>query len=300
VSIELPVPLEILEARMEDGAIIRIRRHGNPRGPRLALSHGNGLAIDGYVPFWGPLRDRYDLMLFDFRNHGQNPLHDFEHHRWPYFVSDYERIFELIGGKFGTKRMAGVFHSLAAKTALMHTQKMGRRWDPLVLFEPPLYPRDGHPLLDTHFGGESDLATRAGRRPARYRDPMELAQKFAERFPRWVPGAAEMMARATLRRDAAAGDWVLACPREYEAYVFGSDRDPSLWHAMSHMDVAVKLICGDPKLGDTPSLIGQALAVELPIEYEAIPETGHFLQIERPFECIRSMESFLAMHGIAA
>ena len=58
---------------MDDGAIIRIRQHGNPDGPRLALSHGNGLAIDGYLPFWGPLRERYELILFDFRNHGQNP-----------------------------------------------------------------------------------------------------------------------------------------------------------------------------------------------------------------------------------
>ena len=28
--------------------------------------------------------------------------------------------------------------------------------------------------------------------------------------------------------------------------------------------------------------------------YEAIPDTTHFLQIERPDECIRAMETFLA------
>ena len=29
-----------------------LRRLGDPAKPRLALSHGNGLAIDGYWPFW--------------------------------------------------------------------------------------------------------------------------------------------------------------------------------------------------------------------------------------------------------
>ncbi|MBV8053733.1 MAG: hypothetical protein JO071_00665, partial [Deltaproteobacteria bacterium] len=55
MSIEFPAPLRIIELAMDDGAIIRIRQHGNPAGPRLALSHGNGLAIDGYLPFWGRL-----------------------------------------------------------------------------------------------------------------------------------------------------------------------------------------------------------------------------------------------------
>ena len=50
---------------MEDGALIFVRQHGNPRAP-VVLSHGNGLAIDGYLPFWGPLCERYDLILFDF------------------------------------------------------------------------------------------------------------------------------------------------------------------------------------------------------------------------------------------
>jgi pimeloyl-ACP methyl ester carboxylesterase len=42
------------------------------------------------------------------------------------------------------------------------------------------------------------------------------------------------------------------------------------------------------------------MAAELPLAYEAIPGTTHFLQIERPAECVRAMESFLAAHGLAA
>lgn len=287
---------------MDDGAMIRIRRHGNPAGPRLALSHGNGLAIDGYFPFWNLLRARYDLILFDFRNHGQNPVHGLSHHNWHQFIGDLEHIFHLVREKFGAKRTAGVFHSLSAVTATMHTQQLGKRWDPLVLFDPPFYPRDGHPLREVQTSNENDIAARAERRTPSYKDPNDLARQFRKYFPQWQPEAYELMARATLRHDPASGEWVLACPREYEAHVFRSNRDTGVWTGLKTMPVAVKLICADPEGGEklTPALIGKAVAAESGVAYEAIAKTTHFLQIEQPRECIRSMESFLIEHGVIA
>ena len=47
---------------MDDGVPIMLRRHGNPSGPRLVLSHGTGLAIDVYYPFWSLLADRFDFL----------------------------------------------------------------------------------------------------------------------------------------------------------------------------------------------------------------------------------------------
>jgi pimeloyl-ACP methyl ester carboxylesterase len=301
LSIEVPAPLRTIDAEMEDGAIIRIRQHGNPDGPRLALSHGNGLAIDGYLPFWGPLRERYELILFDFRNHGQNPIHRLDHHNWPTFVRDLEHIFRLVQAEFGAKRTTGVFHSLSAVSATMHSQRMGARWDPLVLFDPPFYPRDGHPLREQQRTGEDAIAARAERRTPSYRDPMELAAQFAKYFPQWQPEAYELMARATLRRDGTNGTYVLACPREFEAHVFRSNRDTNAWMGLARMPVPIKLICADPQLDNaTPALIGRALAEEAHVAYEAIPDTTHFLQIERPAKCIRAMEDFLAQNGIVA
>jgi pimeloyl-ACP methyl ester carboxylesterase len=131
---------------------------------------------------------------------------------------------------------------------------------------------------------------------------MDLARQFQRRFTKWAPEAYELMARATLRHDPATGQWVLACPREYEAHVFRSNRDTTAWTGLAHMPVGVKLICGDPEgEGMTPpALIGKAIAAEAPVEYKAIPGTTHFLQIEKPHECIRAMEPFLARHGIRA
>jgi pimeloyl-ACP methyl ester carboxylesterase len=297
LNIEFPAPLRVIELAMADGAVIRIRQYGKLGGPRLALSHGNGLAIDGYLPFWGRLRERYELILFDFRNHGRNPLHIFAHHNWPQFIHDLERIFECVQQNLGFKQTAGVFHSLSAVTAVMQTQRIGKRWDPLVLFDPPFYPPDGHPIRELQRGNEDDIAARAARRSPSYNDPLELARQFQRRFPRWQREAYELMARATLRYDSGARRWELACPREYEAHIFRSNRETSTWQRLRDMPVPVKLICADPADGGPPALIGRALAAEAAVEYEPVAGTSHFLQIERPHECIRAMETFLVKHG---
>jgi pimeloyl-ACP methyl ester carboxylesterase len=298
LSTGLPAPHRILDLTMEDGATIRLRQHGNPAGPRLALSHGNGLAIDGYFSFWNLLRARYELILFDFRNHGQNPTHRFDHHNWSQFIHDLERIFNAIQERFGAKRTAGIFHSLSAVASTMHTQRVGKRWDPLVLFDPPFYPRDGHPLRELQTFNENDIAARAERRTPSYADPSDLARQFRKYLPGWQPEAYELMARATLRRDDGAGKWVLACPREYEAHIFRSNREAAAWNGVAHMPVPVKLICADPTREEQPpALIGKALAEEAHVDYDFIPGTTHFLQIEQPAECVRLMEAFLARHG---
>lgn len=300
----IPVPNRVFNVAMDDGAVIRVRRHGNQDGPRLVMSHGNGLAIDGYLPFWSLLCDRYEVVLFDFRNHGRNPLHGVSGHNWRTFIGDFERLSQAIAENLGSKRTAGVFHSLSAVTALLHSVEMGRRFDALVLFDPPIYPSDGHPLQPVQRADKSRMAARARRRTERYKHPRDFARQLASLppFRRWVPEAYELMAEATLRHDPASGDWILACPRELEARVFESNSDPTLWSRIATCPVPLKLICADPGLEEVsaPTLVARALAAELGLEYEAIPDTTHFLQIERPPECVRALEAFLAKHGIVA
>ena len=69
---ELPAPGMTFDVVLNDGAKIRMRRHGNPDGVRLLLTHGNGFAADAYYPYWQHLLQKFDLLVFDFRNHGQN------------------------------------------------------------------------------------------------------------------------------------------------------------------------------------------------------------------------------------
>lgn len=59
------------------------------------------------------------------------------------------------------------------------------------------------------------------------------------------------------------------------------------------------MIAADPTApGAAPAFANQGLAAELGYVYEAIPGTGHMLQIKKPEECRRAVLSFLAEHGL--
>jgi pimeloyl-ACP methyl ester carboxylesterase len=300
----VPDPLAAADLAMADGAVIRLRRHGKPEGPRIALSHGNGLAIDAYLPFWSLLLAHYDVILFDQRNHGENPLHGERGHDWDRIARDNVEIYEGIARAFGAKPVIGAFHSLSAVAAAMATLRFGPRWRTLVLFDPPIFPRLGHPLEAMEREHMREMAALARRRPERYPDPAAFAAQLSSRpmFRRWVPGAHDLFARATLRPDPVGNGWVLRCPRELEARIFERNVDPGVWPRLGRCPVPLYLIGADIGIEgqQAPAFLTEGLARDQQLPYAMIPDTTHFLQIERPHEAFGAMEKFLAAEGINA
>jgi pimeloyl-ACP methyl ester carboxylesterase len=300
----VPEPLATADLTMADGAIIRLRRHGNPAGPRIALSHGNGLEIDAYLPFWSLLLPGWDVVLFDQRNHGQNPLHGASGHDWDRITRDNVEIFDGIARAFGAKPVIGAFHSLSAVAAAMAALRFGPRWSPLVLFDPPIFPRPGHKLEAMEREHMREMAALARRRPERYSDTAAFAAQLAARagFRRWVPGAHDLFARATLRADPAGTGFVLRCPRELEARIFERNVDPTVWPRLGTCPVPLFLIGADTGVEgqQAPAFLTEGLAADQGIPYAMIPDTTHFLQIERPRDVLHAMEAFLARQGIRA
>jgi pimeloyl-ACP methyl ester carboxylesterase len=297
LAFDIPQPHHVIELRMDDGALIRVRRHGNLDGPRLVLSHGNGLAIDGYIPFWKLFCERYDVVVFDLRNHGQNPFHGAAAHDWPAFIRDAQAIWRGIAANWGSKPAAGVFHSLSGIVAIGQALELGRRWDLLILFEPPLTPPPGHALRESFLERQRELARRTLRRMERFSDPSEFARRLEQNpaFRRWVPQAYTAMAHATLRLDPTAGNYVLCCPRELEARIYANSEELTFWTRMKQLEGPVKLVCGDPSNEqlNIVSRVGRALADEYGFAFEAIPGASHFLQLEEPARCVQAVEGFL-------
>ena len=294
---DIPAPAAAVTLTMSDGAEILLRRNGNPDGPRVALSHGNGLSADVFFPFWRLLLARYDLVLFDMRNHGRNPCHGAAGHNYARFAADMEEIFHGMARAFGDKPVIGAFHSLSAIASLLHLRAHQPRWARLVLFDPPIFPRDGHPLQSDQLVHMTAMAKRAAKRQQRFASPDRLARQFASGAPfrRWVEGAPALVARATLRPDEAAGDWVLCCPRELESIAFDTNRDPTVWPSLAAIETPIKLVGGDPALRGqlTPALTCAAIAAEMALDHEAVPGTTHFLQIEAPEACVQAFERFV-------
>lgn len=297
-TLTVPQPASSFDLSMHDGAIIRVRRHGNPAGLRLALCHGNGFAIDAYVPFWGQLLDRFDLVLYDQRNHGQNPRHTVEAHDLPNFVIDMETVFHGIQDKYGAKPAVGVFHSISAVTSVWHALKYGKRWDALALFDPAFIPAPGLPAHEVAHKFETMLAHWSKGRKDDFGDPAELAAHFgkSKSLRRWVPGAHELMARSILRQDPQSQRWHLCCPPAGESRVYTTNYQTHVSHRFNDLPMPVKVIGADPDQPDAqaPSQVARAMHAQFGHPYEAIADTSHMLMIEKPAECVSALLDFIA------
>jgi pimeloyl-ACP methyl ester carboxylesterase len=168
VHYELPVPSLTFDVALEDGAKILVRRHGRPDGVRLFLSHGNGFAADAYFPYWQYLLAKFDLVVFDFRNHGQNVPVVPPHHTYEQLTRDLERVIQAVKVRLGQRATAGLFHSMSTRTAMKHAIDIGWRWDALILFDPPNVPPPDHPLYPAMAAFEKRLIDCALHRRRRF------------------------------------------------------------------------------------------------------------------------------------
>jgi pimeloyl-ACP methyl ester carboxylesterase len=299
-SFTVPPPSTRADLTMKDGAVIRLRRYGRPGATRIVLSHGNGLAINAYAPFWLPLADSYDLVVFDMRNHGENPLHTREGHIWENFFSDIEEVFQGIRTHFGAARTVAAMHSLSSMATLEHAYRNRGRWDAVCVFDPPMAPPAGHPLEAQQGPDSNKLSTRAARRQAIFDTPDDLAAQYRRpAFGRWLPEQADLLARHTLRR-MPDGRWTLCCPPAFESFVFGSKKDPTLFHRMREIGVPLRIIAGDP---DSPyaspaAAVAKAAHDEYGVDVAMVPGTTHFLQFEEPQACRDLLIDFLRRHGL--
>ena len=289
---ELPEPLESLEVRVDADTVTTVRRHGNPDGQRLVLSHGNGLAIDLYYPFWSLLTDEFDVIVYDLRNHGWNTTTPLERHNVPTLVNDHDLIMEAIDGRFGAKPKVGVYHSVSALIALL-SPTMGSAYAAMVMYDPPL--RKPNVTDDQFDAVATKTAERARRRTARFPSVESYAAflPIVSAFHNFVPGAHGLMARTTLRKRTDGEGYELRCPPEYEAQIIDYARIFCSIVDFDAMTCPLKVIGADPTLPYSylPTLDLSDVAV---VHYDFVPDATHFLPIEQPEECAAVLREFLS------
>ena len=303
MQFEIPTPSTTFDVQLDDGARIRMRRHGNPDGVRLLVTHGNGFAADAYYPYWQHLLSKFDLLVFDFRNHGQNDPVEPSNHHYVQLSRDLEQVVQEVKTRLGEKKTAGIFHSMSGRTAMKHAIEIGWRWDALVLFDPPNVPPHGHPQYAAMEIFENKLTAWAKGRRWRFAAIEELTEEYKQsRGTRnWVAGEHELMARSVLRKSPDGNGYQLVCAPENEAAIYAQALTLNLWPKASKFGGPVKLIGCDPNMRGVPATgpANQALGIEGGYDYSLVEGTGHLLQIEKPEECIRLTLEFLAKHGLA-
>ena len=303
---EIPEPLAVCEVRPDADTVITLRRHGNPAGPRLVLSHGNGLAADLYFPFWSLLMDEYDLIVHDLRNHGWNKVGTIARHNVPSFVRDHNCILAAIDEHYGKKPKIGVFHSVSALVTLMASSMPAQHlpsaadsaFAALVLFDPPLC-KPG--VSQVKFDEATEKTATMTRRRARVFESREQFIQLLECLPtfrNFVPGARELMALTTLQ-DAGDGEsYQLCCPPDYEAQIIDYTRIFSPLMDFDDLRCPTKAICADPTLPYS-YLPTFDMSDILSVDYDFLPDTSHFLQLEQPEECVATMREFLEQNVLS-
>ena len=289
----VPEPSEVLAVQLTNGATAQVRRHGNPEGPRVILSHGCGLAADTYLPYWSLFKDRVDLLVFDFRSHGWNQAGDLASLNFPTFVDDCDAILRSVGQRFGERPAVGVFHSVSALTALLFEQGRGG-FAGLALFDPPIQPpgknpedlvyiaehmRRSVPLRRERFESREDYIEFVDSRPA---------------YQRLRPGVSALMAETQLRPDGEG--YALRCPREHEARIYEFFYGWSMQIDTRQVKCPIKVVGSDPTNSFTflPSMDFEEL---VRMNYEFLPEATHLLQLEEPEQCADITLQFLTEIG---
>ena len=288
---EVPGPQSTLDVPVDDDTVITLRRHGNPDGPRLVLSHGNGLAIDLYYPFWSLLADEFDLIVYDLRNHGWNSVSTIENHNIPTLVSDHDLIMEAMDRQYGHKPRVGVFHSVSGLISLLSPTK-GSGFEARILFDPPLC-KPGRSYFDFEEATARVVAmTRRRAHKFETRESFSDLLGFLPPFERLVPGVHDLFSTTTLRESPLEEGFELRCPREYEAQMIDYAGIYAVLIDFGTMKCPTKVIGADPTLPYSylPTL---DLSDIMTVDYDFLPEATHFLQLEEPEQCIEAMRGFL-------
>ena len=288
---EVPEPGEVLDVVLDDGTVTILRRYGNPSGPRVVLSHGNGLAIDTYFPFWSRLIDDFDVIVYDTRNHGWNEVGPIENHTMPTFIRDHDLIMSAIDDGLGREPKVGVFHSISGLVSLLSPTK-GSAFAGLVLLDPPLC-KPGRSYEDFDAAAQR-MAAAARSRTDRFRSTGDFAElmAFSPLYRHVVPGVLDLMARTTLRRDESGKAYRLRCPPEYEARIIDYASSYSVLVDFGGLVCPVKVIGADPLVPFSylPTL---DLSDIMSVDYDFLPDATHFLPLEQPETCVAILADFI-------
>jgi pimeloyl-ACP methyl ester carboxylesterase len=284
-----------------DGARIHVRRLGNPRGPRVMLSHGVGFAIDGFAMMWRHLSAEFDLVLCDLRGHGQNPEGDPASVSGPRIVGDLKDVLGKVRASWGDEPVWGCFHSYSGLTALRLESAEPGWFAGLVLMEPPATRSPDHPAFDAFEKGRVALAERTVKRQASFGSVDELAAKYAGRsqFARFASGAAVELACSLLVPDGTR--WRLACTPAFEAAFYASNVDDGLWQRLGRIGCPVMMLAGGDDLKhDVPTATtARDLAHVGGFDFVEVAGTSHMMVLERPHFIAELTRAFIhANHGI--
>ncbi len=237
--------------------------------PLALLIHANGFCAGVWEPVARGLSERYHVVGFDARGHGESskPREPADYVR-EVFVGDLIAVAERITRELGVARVElAVGHSFGGTAALVAAARRPDLFARIALLDPVLV---GPPEIAAKYprqspGKRMGKVARKRRQVWPSRDAVREAWKNRDPFRIWDPRALDAYLSEGLR-DRADGQVELKCPGEIEAMIYDSDE------RVDTVPAAEKL--------ETPALLVWAAQGNFPLPwYRALRDTASHMEL---------------------
>ncbi|MGD9894989.1 MAG: alpha/beta fold hydrolase [Dehalococcoidia bacterium] len=253
--------------------------------PPLVLVHATGFHARLWDPYAERLRDRFRVIAYDQRGHGDSSL-PADGMDWSRLPADLYALIESLGieGCFAAGHSSG--GAAVGVCAALHPGSISRT----VLIDPV--------LRDTRAAGgpaaSNPMADRTRRRRAVWESPhqFEEAMRRREAFARWRPEFISLYAHHGLRRRTDR-HYELKCPPDIEAEVYEHAPRFDPWPALARMAVPSLLLRA---AGDEPGrgVAATGAAARIPLCREQVITASHFIPMEQPEQVLAALTGFFA------
>jgi pimeloyl-ACP methyl ester carboxylesterase len=265
------------------------------RGLQLHFLHANGFCAGTYSPFLKYLIDDYHVLASDVRGHGNSIFPRSRRIRnWEIFADDLKRIIE----QAMSAPIIGMGHSLGAVTTYIAAAKFPHLFSGIILLDPVIFStlilwRIAIMRL-LGLSRRFPLAHGARQRKRTFKDKQSALKRFAAGrgiFKTWSKEFIEAYLQCGLLvKDSKTA--LLRCDPELEAQIFESV-PINIWKYAKHIHCPVLVIRGERTDTFLPEAADRLIKIIPKLEVVSIPNSGHFVPMEKPQECARLVADFI-------
>ena len=265
--------------------------------PVLVFLHANGFCASTYRGLLSGLCEQTDATIIglDLRGHGRSKISDDpdQQDNWDRHAKDIAEALAILAPQGAV--LAG--HSMGATSALLASARVPHLVKGLCLFDPVLAPAGFYlyaklPWVFENWRKNFPLARAAGKRRAQFTSREQAVAAYTGRgaFKSW-PTQTIVDYCDDGFTDMPAGGVTLSCAPAFEAACFAGQRHNPL-AALRDINWPARLLRGG-RHSTTIALLVNKLR-RSGIDVETIPNTSHFLPMERPDVCQAAMADIIA------
>jgi pimeloyl-ACP methyl ester carboxylesterase len=273
---------------------------GGPAGrPLVLIDHATGYCAGMYAPLAEMLTPHLRVIGLDDRGHGRTkaPADPKRLKNWFTFADDLAAVLDTRG-----EPVIMIGHSRSGPAGVFTAVRRPELISALILLDPtilPFYWMLGWWLFKkVGLAGRVPIAHRASRRRAVWPDRASILEAYHGKsvFAHWKPGWLTAYVNECTEPDPD-GKIKLSCAPAWEARSFATCTH-EIWRYIPRIACPTLLLYGDRSDTFLHSAARRFARVVPEAEVVGLPDTSHFVPMERPDECRDRTLDFLRRHGV--